>query len=248
MEGIHIVLKAEILTTIFGFPITNAVVTTLIVSVLVALTAMLVGRRLRLIPGRLQMLWEMVVGDVYEYVAGVLESRELARRYFPLIASIFIVILFGNLLAFFPGFGSIGFYHTEGGHEVFTPLLRASATDLNFTLAIAIVAFLVIEFAGIAALGVLKYGSKFVNLKWPIGPFIGIIDLFSELARLFSFSFRLFGNIFAGEIMIGLLVALMPLVLPVPLMAFEVAVGIIQAAIFALLTLFFIKIAVTEMH
>ena len=105
-----------------------------------------------------------------------------------------------------------------------------------------------IEFAGVAALGVLKYGSKFVNLKSPIGFFIGLIDLVSEIARLFSFSFRLFGNIFAGEVMIGLLVALVPIVLPVPLMAFEVFVGVIQAAIFALLTLFFIKIAVTDMH
>ncbi|OGG48198.1 ATP synthase F0 subunit A [Candidatus Kaiserbacteria bacterium RIFCSPHIGHO2_02_FULL_50_9] len=248
MEGIHIVLKAETLGIFFGIPVTNALITTVVVSLLVAGAAILAGRRLRLIPGRIQMLWEMVVGDVYEYVAGVLESHDLAKRYFPLIASIFIVILFGNLLAFLPGFGSVGFYHAEGGKEVFVPLLRATATDLNFTLALAIVAFIMIEFAGVAVLGVLKYGSKFVNLKSPIGFAIGVIDLFSEIARLFSFSFRLFGNIFAGEVMLGLLAALIPIVLPVPLMAFEVAVGVIQAAIFALLTLFFIKIAVTEMH
>ena len=248
MEGIHIILKAEQIGTLFGFPITNALVTTIIVSCLVALAAIIAGRRLRSIPGRLQMLWEMVVGDVYEYIAGVLEDRNLAPRYFPLISSIFIVVLFGNLLAFLPGFGSIGFHHLENGEEVFVPLLRATSTDLNFTLAFALIAFVMIEFAGVAALGVLKYGSKFVNLKSPIGFFIGLIDLVSEIARLFSFSFRLFGNIFAGEVMIGLLVALVPIVLPVPLMAFEVFVGVIQAAIFALLTLFFIKIAVTDMH
>lgn len=248
MEGIHIALKAETLWTLFGFPVTNAVVTALTVSLLVAGSAIAAGRRLRLVPGRLQALWEMAVGDVYAYVAEVLESERLARRYFPLIASIFIFVLFGNLLHFLPGFGSIGFFAIEGEHTVFTPLLRSIATDLNFTLALALVAFIVIEFAGIAALGALNYASKFVNLKSPLGFAIGIIDLFSELARLFSFSFRLFGNIFAGEVMLGLLVALVPLVLPVPLMAFELAVGVIQAAIFALLTLFFIKIAVTAMH
>src|SRR3989338_9646224 len=108
MEGIHIALKAETLWTLFGFPGTNAVVAALTVSLLVAGSAIAAGRRLRLVPGRLQALWEMAVGDVYAYVAEVLESERLAQRYFPLIASIFIFVLFGNLLHFLPGFGSIG--------------------------------------------------------------------------------------------------------------------------------------------
>ena len=121
-------------------------------------------------------------------------------------------------------------------------------TDLNVTLALAIISFLVIELTGIITIGFLKYFTKFVNLKSVLGFFIGIIELFSEIARLISFSFRLFGNIFAGEVLILVAIAFVPLIAPVPLMLFEVFVGFIQAAIFSLLTLFFIKIAVTEPH
>ena len=97
-------------------------------------------------------------------------------------------------------------------------------------------------------LGALKYASKFISFKSPLSFVIGIIELISEMARIITFSFRLFGNIFAGKVLILVLMAFVPLILPVPLLAFEVFVGFIQAAIFALLTLFFIKIAVEEPH
>ena len=121
-------------------------------------------------------------------------------------------------------------------------------TDLNTTLALTVIAFIVIEVAGVATLGFLRYGKKFVNVSSALGFMVGIIELFSEVARLVSYSFRLFGNIFAGEVMIIVIQHFVPIVLPVPIMLFEVFVGFIQAAIFALLTLFFVKMAITEAH
>lgn len=130
----------------------------------------------------------------------------------------------------------------------FVPLLRSMNTDLNMTLALTIVVVLVIEFAGIITLGFFKYGSKFINFSSPINFVVGLIELVSETARLVSFSFRLYGNIFAGEVLIGVITFFVPYILPSGLMAFELFVGFVQAAIFSLLTLFFIKLAITEAH
>ena len=143
-----------------------------------------------------------------------------------------------------PGVTSVGFF--EG--EKFTPLLYPAATDLNITLAFAIIAFFTIEIAGVLAIGFWKYGGKFINFSSPLNFIIGLIELISELARLISFSFRLFGNIFAGKTLLVVIMFFIPYIVPVPLIAFEVFVGFIQAFIFAILTLFFIKLAVTEPH
>jgi F-type H+-transporting ATPase subunit a len=132
------------------------------------------------------------------------------------------------------------------GH--FTPFLYPANTDLNITLAFAIIAFLTIEFAGFATIGFFKYAGKFINFSSPLAFIIGIIELISELARLISFSFRLFGNIFAGKTLLVVIMFFVPYVVPVPLIAFEVFVGFIQAFIFSILTLFFIKLAAAEPH
>jgi F-type H+-transporting ATPase subunit a len=153
-------------------------------------------------------------------------------------------VFVSNELEFFPGVGSIGIF--QGG--VLTPILRAPTADLNLTLALAFIAFFTIEITGLATLGVLKYGSKFVNFKSPVGFAVGIIEMISNLGRLISFSFRLFGNIFAGEVMILVAMYFLPVFLPVPLMAFEMFVGLIQAIVFSMLTLFFIKLAIMEPH
>jgi len=244
-EGIHIALAAERLTTVFGVPITNTLVTSWIVIGLLALFAVFIGRHLQLVPGKVQLLFESAFGFVLDYMEDTLESKKLALRFFPLIMTLFLFIFTANVLEFTPGIGSIGIFHGDGE---FTPLLRSVNTDLNVTLALAIISFLVIEISGILIIGFLKYFKKFVNVKSALGFLIGIIELFSEIARLISFSFRLFGNIFAGEVLILVAIFFVPYILPVPLMLFEVFIGFIQAAIFSLLTLFFIKIAITPME
>lgn len=243
-HGINVVLKAEQLGTLFGLPITNSLLLTWITMAILIVFAFFFGRSLKMVPGRLQAGIEWAFDGVIGYMAETLESDSLARHFFPLIATIFLFVFVANELAFIPGVGSVLFnYHGE-----MEPLLRAPAADLNFTLALAIISFLTIEITGIITLGVLKYGGKFVNFKSPVDFAVGIIELISNLGRLISFSFRLFGNIFAGEVMILVAGYFFAYLLPVPLMAFEVFVGVIQAVVFAMLTLFFIKLAIMEPH
>ena len=242
-SGLHIALAAERVGTLFGLPITNALLATWAVVVLLILLAWFVGGRVTLIPGKVQNLFEMLFEFVYGYVEDTLGSKELARRFFPLIMTIFLFIFTANLFEFMPFVESVGFSGPDG----FVSLFRPATSDLNFTLALAVIAYLVIEITGIVALGFLRYGSKFVNLKGGVlGFVIGLIEFVSNLARLISFSFRLFGNIFAGGVLIAVAISFLPLLLPVPVLLFETFVGLVQAAIFALLTLAFIKIAITD--
>ncbi len=244
-SALSISLTSEPLFSLGPVTVTNTILMTWVVVALLAAIAFLVGRRLKKIPSRTQAFFELLIGGMLDYMESVLESREVARRYFPVVATIFFFILAGNWLGIVPGFEQI-FLKTEA--HGYVPLFHAVSADLNTTLALALVAFVVVEVAGVSALGILKYGGKFVNFKSPIGFFVGIIELLSELARLVSFSFRLFGNIFAGKVLLLVVMFFVPLVVPVPLMLYEIFVGFIQAAIFALLTLFFIKIAISEPH
>ncbi|MDE2173042.1 MAG: F0F1 ATP synthase subunit A [Patescibacteria group bacterium] len=242
--GISVVLKAEQLGSVFGFPITNALVMTWAVMLLLIGFAFFFGRSLSLVPTKLQSAVEWAFEGALAYMTEVLESKKLARRFFPLVASIFLFIAIANELEFFPGVGSFGLVHAAN----FLPLLRTPTTDLNFTLALAMISFFTIEVTGIATLGFFKYAGKYVNLKSPIGFVVGLIEFISNLGRLISFSFRLFGNIFAGEVMVLVADYFLPYFLPAPLMGFEMFIGFVQALVFAMLTLFFIKLAITEPH
>lgn len=243
-SGVHVVLKAEEIGSVMGFPITNSLVMTLVESALLLGFSVLFARKLSLIPGKLQAGVEWVFEGVLNYMAETLEDEKMARKFFPLIMSIFLFVLVANLLAFLPGVGSL--LITHGGETV--PLLRAPAADLNMTLALAIIAFFTIEITGVTVLGFFKYGSKYVNFSSPVNFVVGIIELLSNIGRLISFSFRLFGNVFAGEVMIAVAIFFVAYLVPVPLMAFEVFVGFIQAVVFSMLTLFFIKLSIMEPH
>jgi F-type H+-transporting ATPase subunit a len=243
-SGISVVLKAEQLGSVFGFPITNSLLMAWGVMILLFGLVFLFRRSLQLVPGKLQAGVEWAVEGALAYMAEVLESETLAQRFFPLVASIFIFIAFINELEFFPGVGSLGLMHLGQ----FVPLLRAPTTDLNFTLALAAISFFTIEITGIVTLGFFKYAGKYVNLTSPIGFVVGLIEFMSNLGRLISFSFRLFGNIFAGEVMVLVAGYFLPYLLPAPLMVFEMFIGIVQALVFAMLTLFFIKLAIMDPH
>lgn len=217
--------------------------------ILVAL-AWAVRRNLKTVPGKLQSIAEMLVGGVYDYTVETLESKDLARKYFPVLMTIFLFLLVMNWVGLLPGVTSIGYF--EDGHLI--PFLYPPATDLNIAIAFALVAMFVIEFAGIAALGVFKYGGKFLTFKGSsiaerlLNFTVGIIELISEIGRLVSFSFRLFGNIFAGKTLLTVAIFFVPLFLPIPILFYEMFVGFIQAGVFAFLTLIFIKLAVAEPH
>lgn len=243
--NIHIEIAAQTVGEIFGLPITNTLATTWVVMGLLIILALRARRKLALAPGRFQNALEAGFEYLANYMEEVFEKKDLARRFFPLIATLFLFIFLANILEFIPGVGSIGFFGRHNGEEGFAPLFRSVNTDLNVTVALAIISVIVTEVSGIAALGFFRYAGKFLNFASPLAFFIGLIELVSEIARLVSFSFRLFGNIFAGAVLILVVTSFLPVLLPVPFMAFEVFVGFIQAAIFALLTLFFVKVAMT---
>jgi F-type H+-transporting ATPase subunit a len=238
--GIHVAIAAEKLGEFLGIPITNTLVASFLAIAFLIVLALFVGQRLRMVPSRMQSVFEHAVEGIYDYVAETLESREMARTYFPLIVTIFLFIWIANMMEFLPGIGSI-LYHGE-------PLLRSVNTDLNTPLALSLISFFVIEITGILTIGFVKYGGKFITFRSPIDFAVGFIELIGELVRVVSLSFRLFGNILAGEVVLTVAKYFVPYFLPVPLMMFEIFIGTLQAAIFALLTLFFIKLAITEPH
>lgn len=252
-EGLSIHLAADSVVTLFGVPITNTLLTVWLTMAILLVLAIVIKTRLSLIPNKLQNVAELIIVSVYDYMAEVLESKSLARRFFPLIMTIFIFILLMNWVGLLPGVDSIGIYKEVESHEEavtkLIPFFHPPATDLNITIAFALVAFVAIEMAGVTILGFFKYVGKFINFRSPLAFVIGIIELLSEMARLISFSFRLFGNIFAGKTLLMVVMFLAtPYLLPVPLIAYELFVGFIQAFIFAILTLFFIKLAIEEPH
>lgn len=252
-EGLSIHLAPEVVTTVFGIPITSTMLTVWLTMAILIVSAGLLKGSLRLIPSRTQSVFELVIGGVYDYMKDVLESDTLTKRFFPLVMTIFLFVLAMNWVGLLPGVDSIGIYQEVETHgeivSKLVPFFHPPATDLNITIGFALVAFVAIELAGVMVLGVFKYGGKFINFKSPLAFVIGLIELLSELARLISFSFRLFGNIFAGKTLLLVVMFLAtPYLLPVPLIAYELFVGFIQAFIFAILTLFFIKIAVEEPH
>ena len=258
-DGLSIHLAPDIVGEVFGVPITSTLLTVWLTMVVLIGLAFFLRRRLAHSPDKTQTAVELLVGEVFNYMTQVLENRNLARRYFPLVMTIFIFVLSMNWIGLLPGVDAIGIYKETHSHgEVvnkLVPFFHPPATDLNITIAFAIVAFVAIEVAGVLAIGTWKYLGKFINFKGKsvgqrvLNFIIGIIELMSELARLVAFSFRLFGNIFAGKTMLLVVMFLAtPYLLPVPLIAYEMFVGFIQAFIFAILTLFFIKLAVTEPH
>lgn len=243
-SGIHVVLKAEQIGSFLGLPITNSLLMTWVVMAVLIIFSIVFNSKLKMIPGKLQAAVEWLFEGVLNYMAETLESESLARKFFPLIMTIFLFLCLGNEMAFLPGVGSIGFAQPDG----FVPLLRSPSADLNVTLALAFISFFTIEITGIIVLGFFKYAGKYVNFSSPIGFVVGLIEIISNIGRLITFSFRLFGNIFAGEVMILVAGFFLPYLLPVPLMAFEAFMGFIQSVVFAMLTLFFIKLAIMDPH
>lgn len=247
-EGIAIHLSAPVLGHIFGIPLTSTMVMVWLTMAILVILAVYFKYNLTLVPKKAQVVVETVIGGAYDYVAEALENCDHARTFFPLIMTIFVFILSLNWLGLLPGVDSIGIFKELHGEHALVPFLHPANTDLNITIGLAVVAFVCIELSGIIFLGLFKYGGKFINFSSPLAFLIGIIELFSEIARLISFSFRLFGNIFAGKTLIVIAMFFVPFILPVPLLAFEMFVGFIQAFIFAVLTLFFIKLAIAEPH
>jgi F-type H+-transporting ATPase subunit a len=238
----QISLRAEEIFHIGSFPVTNAVFLSVLVFVLLALFAFIMRRRLAFVPGALQNVFELMLDGALGLMDSVLGNRKTSEKYLPLVFTIFLFVLCSNWLGLLPGVGSLVVWH--GDESV--PLLRSPASDLNFTLALALIAVTFINALGVAAVGWKGRLSVFFNFKGPFDFFIGILELISEFAKIISFSFRLFGNVFAGEVLLIIMGFLVPYLVPLPFMFLEMFVGFIQAFIFGMLTLVFVAMAVSH--
>lgn len=243
---LHISIAAEKLFEIFGMAITNTLLMSWITALLLITGAIFLYKRIAGVPSMFQNIFEMAVEWILGMMEGIFGSRKTAEKYFPIIATIFIFILVSNWLGIVPGIGSIGFFE-EGEHGAsFIPFFRSSASDLNFTLALAILTVLIVNIMGVRATGLGAHLSKFFTLKSPVDFFVGILEFIAEFAKIISFSFRLFGNVFAGEVLLAITAFLVPYFIPVPFLMLEVFVGFIQALVFSMLTMVFISLAVAH--
>ncbi|MYC08439.1 MAG: F0F1 ATP synthase subunit A [Chloroflexi bacterium] len=302
----HIQLPAEPVLAGYilpGWKLMNTMIAAWLAIVILIVISFLATRRMQEVPTGLQNLVEVFI----EFFLGMCEriaGAERARRFFPLVMTIFLFIMVANWTGILPGFGTIGriespeeyIHHVEdklpegeqvnlhdihlqvfegdGGfgylgfgslgnditaHEyeethsagegkqagILVPFLRSANTDVNMTLAIALISMVTIHIWGLSALGFGHVG-KFINFKeGPVGLFVGILEAIGEVAKIISFTFRLFGNMFAGEVLLFAMAFLFPLIGIVPFLGLELFVGAIQAFIFAMLTLVFAVMATT---
>jgi F-type H+-transporting ATPase subunit a len=269
----HVSLTAEKIFDLGPLPVTNALLTTWLVIALVIIFAVIFRLRLRKSPSGMQNIVETIIEGFHGIIESVTENVKQARQFFAIIFTIFLFVLLNNWSGLIPGVGSVGIIHevahaeephdihdsneantkqdhsekTEN-HTTLTPIFRAGTADLSFTLALAAVSVFLVQIIGVRALGGWKYFSRFFQFKNPINFFVGLLELISEFSKMISFSFRLFGNVFAGEVLLTVIIALAPFVVPIPFYGLEIFVGLVQALVFSILTLVFFKMATTDGH
>lgn len=246
----EISLAAEKVIEVFGFPITNTLLMSWAAMAVLVVLSVIATRKIRAAPRGAQNFLEAVMEFLLNLIDSVTHNRKQSIKFFPILATIFLFIVTSNWLGLLPGVGTIGFPEVHRGKEVFVPLFRSANSDLNNTLALAIISVVITQIFGIMAIGFFKYAGKFFisPLKKPyfVGTFVGALELVSEVSKMVSFSFRLFGNIFAGEVLLVVIAMIIPYIVPLLFMFLEIFVGFIQALVFAMLTLVFMKMAVTE--
>jgi F-type H+-transporting ATPase subunit a len=220
---------AELLFDIAGIPVTNTIFTAWIVIVILVLFAYFSTRNMKSIPSGAQNFWELII----ELWVGVIEQtmgRRRGRRFMPLVVTAFLFILFSNWFGTLP----IAYFTVRNPEGIEVPIFRSADSDLNVTAAMAIMMIGLAEFFELRSLGLLGYlkGLFLPNpMRW--------LEIFT---RPLSLSFRLFGNIFAGEVLLATMLTVAPYVMFV-FIALELFVGLIQALIFSMLSLVFLSIA-----
>lgn len=244
----EISLAAEKIAYIGSMPVTNSMALSWIASLFLIIIGIFSTKNIALIPDKIQNFFESIIEFLFNTANAVIGDEQATKKYFPLLATIFIFIVTNNWLGLLPGVGTIGIHHIKDGQQVLVPFLRSANADLNTTIALAVVAVFSIQIFGIIAIGFVKYSKKFINFKGPIDFFVGVLELISEISKMVSFSFRLFGNIFAGEILLTVIAFLVPYIAPIPFFGLELFVGAVQALVFMMLTLVFIKIAISSSH
>jgi len=302
-----IIIRAETVVHLFGFPITNTLLATWLTMLVLILGSWAITRKMKVVPGRWQGLLEMLIEGFYNLVKGV-AGPKWARQFFPIVMTIFLFLVTSNLMGLTPLYGGWGVLepaegaHTQGAQPVkwlneshsvglwvtgekqeaqaavegtgaeaeelymLAPMFRSAATDLNTTIALALVSVVMAQVFGVKALGPTYFGKfiavgsikraltkKGVGCVGRIGAlglgfidiFVGVLETISEFSKIISFSFRLFGNVFAGEVLLGVMAFLIPYLMSLPFFGLEIFVGVVQALVFMMLTVAFFVIAVS---
>ena len=251
---VHVEIAAEKLFAIGPLIVTNSMVGAVLASVVLLLIARWFTRRSGIVPGRGQSAIELPI----EFLAGVVRGTggKRWRQFAPLILGIFLFVLIANWLSLLPGVGTIGLGEEVGGKQIIVPFVRAGAADLNFTLGLALISFVTFVAFGLRANGARGYLKELLIAEPAyMTPLLTPIHLISELSRVISLSMRLFGNVFAGEVLLATMLALttatyftLPLAFVVPgvFIGLELLFGLVQALVFALLSMTYITLAIAE--
>lgn len=246
-----------------GTWITNTLLCTWI-SIICLLVVVFIGiRRQDLIPSGLQNAMEWLIEALQNLIESV-AGKEKGRKFFPLVVTFFLFILFCNSLDIIPGVDTIGTINTAGvsgpllwgakSSSDIIPWIRPATTDLNLTLALALVSVVATQIVSFSMLGFKEQISKYLNFRaikekggmGVIDFLVGLLEIISEFGRLISFSFRLFGNVFAGSVLLAVFAYLVPVLANIIFVPFELFVGAIQAFVFAFLTLLFMQVGTTS--
>src|SRR3989339_2219311 len=259
-------LFAEPIYYLGDFAVTNSLLVSWAVVAIIIVFSLALRLGIKKIPGKIQGAYEMAIEWFLATFDSITGSRAKSAQFFPLIFAFFIFILLNNWFGLLPGVGTIGQVVDEYGELVFVPYLRGGTADLNTTLALGLIAIVASHLFGIFKIGFWHHFNKFININAfleipkkifkeptiilvnPIKAFVGIVEVVGEIAKVASLSFRLFGNIFAGEVLLASMAAMVAWLVPIPFMFLELIVGVIQALIFAMLTLAFLTINTSEEH
>jgi F-type H+-transporting ATPase subunit a len=256
-------LFAEPIAHIGNFPITNSMMTSAVALIIILAIGVTVKRKLKKVPTGIQNALEMIIEMFLGLFDEVTGSRKKSLSFAPLVLAFFFFVLINNWMGILPGVGSIGQIASHGGELFFIPYLRGGTADLNTTLALATIGVVISHILGVMSVGAWNYLNKFINIKAfleipkkvlkdptillvnPIKAFVGLIEVIGEVAKVASLSFRLFGNVFAGEVLLASMSAILAFGVPIPFLFLEVLVGLIQALIFAMLILTYLTINTT---
>ena len=259
----EITLFAEPITHIGGFTVTNAMISSWVVTIFLVALSFILRSKLKEIPRGVQNVFEVMIEQALSLCDQVTGNRKTSEKIFPIAFSVFLFILANNWLGLLP-LGGLGIVEQGEHGMVFVPFLRGGTADVNTTIALAVMAVVGANIFGIFSIGAWKILNKYVNIKalgqiWseirknptviivaPITFFVGLIEIVGEFAKVASLSFRLFGNVFAGEVLLVSMATLIAYVVPIPFMFLEILVGVIQALIFSILLIVYFTISASE--
>lgn len=244
-------INAPILGNVGPFAVATSTMMTLLITVLLILLVMKVSRA-KLVPSKFQVAMEMFYEAIAGFITSIVGSKERAKTIIPYVGALMTYLLVANLLPMFPGVSAFYVLDAEGHHVT---LFRGTTTDFNTTFGLAFAVVVMMQIVGVREQGLFGYLSHFIQIKQVIkgfrksigegmvsiiGFFVGLIEIISEIAKMLSLSLRLFGNLFAHEVLMIILLGAFAVAVPAIWMGMGLLVGVVQSIVFvALVTVYY---------